>query len=99
MPKHREYPIALKRAAVARVVAGESIAAVARELKLRDRLLYACRDKVRRGGPAALRGRGRPRSGVPLVAAPAAAEAGKDELARAQRQVAELERQIGQQQI
>jgi transposase-like protein len=55
--KHWEYPIALKRAALARVAAGESIAEVARDLKLRGRLLYAWRDKVRTGGPAALRER------------------------------------------
>ena len=99
MPKHREYPIALKRAAVARVAAGESIAAVARELQLRDRLLYAWRDQVRRGGPAGLRGRGRPRKRVPPVSALTAAEAGEDQLARAQRRVAERERKIGQQQV
>jgi transposase len=99
MTKHREYPIALKRAVVGRVAAGESIAAVALELKVRDRLLYAWRDKVRRGGPAALRDRGRPRKGGAAMAVPAAAEAGEDELARAQRRVAELERKIGQQQV
>jgi transposase len=99
MTKHQEYPIALKRAAVARVAAGESIAAVARGLKVRDRLLYAWRDKVRGGGPAALRDRGRPRKGAAAGAAPAAAAEGEDELARAQRRVAELERKIGQQQV
>ena len=100
MAKHREYPIALKRAALARVAAGESIAEVARDLKLRGRLLYAWRDKVRTGGPAALRERGRPRKGGMAVAAPAAvAAAGEGELARAQRRVAELERKIGQQQV
>jgi transposase-like protein len=99
MTKHREYPIALKRTAVARVAAGESIAEVARDLQVRDRLLYAWRDKVRAGGPAGLRGRGRPRQGAAARAAPVAAEAGEDELARAQRRVAELERKIGQQQV
>ena len=100
MAKHREYPIALKRAALARVAAGESIAEVARDLKLRGRLLYAWRDKVRTGGPAGLRERGRPRKGAaaPAVAA-AVAAAGEGELARAQRRVAELERKIGQQQV
>jgi hypothetical protein len=39
MTKHREYPMALKQAAVARVAAWESIAEVARDLKLRGRLL------------------------------------------------------------
>lgn len=95
MTKHREYPIALRQAAVARVAAGESVAEVARDLKLRGRLLYAWRDKIRTGGPAALRERGRPRKGA--VAAPAVAAQG--DLARAQRRVAELERKIGQQQV
>ena len=95
--KHREYPIALKQVAVARVAAGESVAEVARDLKLRGRLLYAWRAQLRAGGPAALRGPGRPRKGV--VAAPAVAAVGEGDLARAQRRVAELERKIGQQQV
>jgi transposase-like protein len=65
--------MALKQAAVARAAAGESIAEVARDLKLRGRLLYAWRDQVRTGGPAALRRRGRPRKGATAVAAPASA--------------------------
>src|SRR5437763_6061056 len=97
--KHREYPLALKQAAVARVAAGESIAEVARDLQLRGRLLYAWRDKVRTGGPAALREPGRPRKAGMAVAAPAVAAAGEDDVARAQRRVAELERKIGQQQV
>ena len=103
MAKHREYPIALKRAALARVAAGESITEVARDLQLRGRLLYAWRDKVRTGGPAALREPGRPRKAGMAVAAPAVAAAvaaaGEDDVARAQRRVAELERKIGQQQV
>ena len=102
MTKHREYPMALKQAAVARLAAGESVAAVARDLQLRGRLLYAWRDKVPKGGPAALRGLGRPRKRAAAVAGPAACEAGEtgeDELAGAQRRVAELERKIGQQQV
>ena len=99
--KHREYPTALTRAALARLAAGESVAEVARDLQLRGRLLYAWRDKVRKGGPAALRGLGRPRQRAAAVAGPAACEAGggEDELARAQRRVAALERKIGQQQV
>ena len=97
MTKHREYPMALKQAAVARVAAGESIAEVARDLKLRGRLLYAWRDKVRTGGAAALRERGRPRKAPAAPAVPGAAAEG--ELARAQRRVADLERKIGQQQV
>jgi transposase len=103
MTKHREYPTALKQAALARLAAGESVTKVARDLQLRGRLLYAWRDKVRQGGSAALRGLGRPRKRATAVAAPAAAwaagETGEDEPARAQRRVAELERKIGQQQV
>ena len=94
-----------------RLAAGESVTKVARDLQLRGRLLYAWRDKVRQGGSAALRGRGRPRKRATAVAAPVAApaaapaaaweagETGEDEPAWAQRRVAELERKIGQQQV
>src|ERR1700680_4752312 len=103
MTKHREYPTALKQAALARLAAGESVTKVARDLQRRGRLLYAWRDKVRQGGSAALRGPGRPRKRATAVAAAAAAweasETGEDEPARAQRRVAELERKIGQQQV
>jgi hypothetical protein len=76
MPKHREYPIALKRTAVARVAAGESIAAVALELNRGTGFGMRGETRVRRGGPEALRGRGRPRKGVlPVTAAAATARA------------------------
>src|SRR5437763_15392409 len=94
--KHREYPLALKQAAVARVAAGESIAEVARDLQLRGRLLYAWRDKVRTGGPAALRAPGRPRKAGMAVAAPAVAAAGEGDVARAQRRGAARGAKIGQ---
>ena len=63
--------------------------------------MYAWRDKVRKGGPAALRGLGRPRkrAAVAGLTACEAGETGEDELARAQRRVAALERKIGQQQV
>ncbi len=99
--KHREYPTALKQAALGAGGRGERRCGGA-ELQLRGRLLYAWRDKVRKGGPAALRGLGRPRKRAAAVAGQAACEAGEtgeDELARAQRRVAALERKIGQQQV
>jgi len=103
MTKHREYPIALKQAALARMASGESVGEVARDLQLRGRLLYAWRDKVRQGGSVTLRGRGRPRKRATAEAAPVAVlmsgEMGEGELARAQQRVAELERKIGQQQV
>ena len=91
MTKHREYPIALKQAALARMASGESVGEVARDLQLRGRLLYAWRDKVRQGGSVTLRGRGRPRKRATAEAAPVAVlmsgEMGEGELARAQQQV------------
>jgi hypothetical protein len=66
MTKHREYPMALKQAAVARVAAWESIAEVARDLKLRGRLLvclagqgsYGWAGGVARAGTTAQGGKG-----------------------------------------
>jgi transposase-like protein len=74
--------------------AGENVCALARELKIKRKLLYDWRDKLRRLGPAGLRGRGRPaRSSVVEPLAPAATE---DDAAR---RIAELERTIGRQQM
>jgi hypothetical protein len=66
MTKHREYPMALKQAAVARVAAWESFAEVARDLKLRGRLLvclagqgsYGWAGGVARAGTTAQGGNG-----------------------------------------
>jgi transposase-like protein len=91
----------MKLAALRRMVAGENVSALARELKLRRKLLYAWRDSFRAGGAEALRTRGRPGK-LALVAlaeaSPVTAPA-MDELAQAKRRVAELERKIGQQQV
>jgi transposase len=88
-----------------RMVAGENVSALARELKLRRKLLYRWRDQLRRGGPAALRTRGRPRKAVLAADAAAAARAAPratappGELAVARARIGELERKIGQQQL
>jgi transposase-like protein len=89
-----------KLAAVHRMLAGENVSALARELKVLRKDLYKWRASFRSGGPAALRGRGRPRKLVeaeppdPTTTAPP-----EGELTRAQRRIAELERKIGQQQV
>jgi transposase-like protein len=85
----------MKLATIRRMMAGEDVSALARELKLRRKLLYAWRDNFRKGGPEALRTRGRPRKAA-SVARPAAAV---DDLDRAQRRIAELERKVGQQEL
>jgi transposase-like protein len=91
----RVFSREVKLAAVRRLLAGENVSALARELRLRRKLLYEWRDRFRSGGPDALRGRGRPRkaAAAPLAAGP------PGELAAARRRIAELERKIGQQQL
>jgi len=99
----RVFSREFKLAALRRMLAGENVSALARELKLRRKLLYAWRDRFRSGGPEALRTRGRPRKVVGLVAAaaaaPAATGAASDDLEKARRQIAALERKVGQQQL
>lgn len=59
MKKNRVLSPAFKAAAVQRMQAGESPSALARELRVRRKLLYEWRDRVLAGQP--LRARGRPR--------------------------------------
>jgi transposase len=103
----REY----KLAALRRMLGGENVSALARELGIRRKYLYQWRERFRAGGPEALRTRGRPTKAEALAIAahgvgsrPAAAEgmrtpAPPDELTKAQRRIAELERKVGQQQV
>jgi transposase len=89
--KSREF----KLAAVSRLLAGENVSTLARELRVLRKDLYVWRDRFRSGGPEALRGPGRPHkvaAGPVATATSAAAEA-------ARRRIAELERKVGQQQI
>ena len=58
--RFRTYSREFKEAAVRRVLAGEKIAAVAKELRL-GKLLYSWRDLYEQGGADALVPRGRPR--------------------------------------
>ncbi len=94
----RVFSREMKLAAVRRMLAGENVSALARELKLRRKYLYAWRDNFRAGGPAALRTRGRPRKAATMAMAEAA-PAAADELAQARQRIAELERKIGRQQL
>jgi transposase len=107
----REYKVA----AVRRMLAGEPVSALARELGVRPKYLYQWRERFRMGGAIALRSRGRPtRAEVLAMQAPSEDEraaggvaspgpmpaaAAPDELAKAQRRIAALERKIGQQQL
>src|SRR5437762_1124251 len=90
--KSREF----KLAAVSRMLAGENVNALARELKVLRKDLYVWRDRFRSGGPEALRGPGRPRK---VAAGPVATAAAQAPIEAAQRRIAELERKVGRQQV
>ena len=96
---NREFKLGIIR----RLLAGENVSALGRELKLSRKDLYAWRDRFLAGGPQALRGRGRPPRAASGAVAPATMKAPPDgpgeQLAAARRHVAELERKIGQQQV
>jgi len=97
MPKKaRIFSRDLKLSVIRRMLAGENVSALARELQVRREDLYVWRERFRAGGAAALRGRDRPPK---VVATAPAAVAVPDDLASAQRRMAELERKIGQQQL
>src|SRR5260370_30191770 len=51
---------AYKLAALRRMLAGENVSALARELGIRRKYLYQWRERFRAGGPEAVRNRGRP---------------------------------------
>jgi transposase len=100
----REY----KLAALRRMLAGENVSALARELGIRRKYLYQWRERFRAGGPIALRSRGRPTKAEVLAmqagetasdVAAASPPAPPDALTKAQRRIADLERKVGQQQV
>jgi len=97
----RRFSTVFKKAVVLRLEAGERIAAVSDELKIRRKLLYEWRAAYRKLGAAGFnRKRGR-KPGVARAspdAAPAT-PAPLTELARAQARIVELERKIGKQQM
>jgi transposase len=85
---------------VRRMLAGENVSALAREVKVLRKDLYVWRERFRSAGPEALRGPGRPRKAVTAAAkrsAPARSSASTPDAAS--KRVAELERKIGQQQV
>ena len=104
MPKRsmaRNFSRELKLSAVRRMLAGENVSALARELAVLRKDLYVWRDRFRAGGPEALRGRGRPRKVPPTERPPDRPPDGGEagDLAAARRRIAELERKVGQQQV
>ena len=98
--KQPEYRAELKLAAVQRVLAGESVSAVAQELGIRRKRLYVWKDGYAELGEAGLvhRRGGGPRK-VASGATNSEAMAGRGELRAARRRIAELERKVGQQEL
>ena len=99
---HRVFSREFKIGIVCRMLAGENVSALARELKMTRKDLYAWRDRFQAGGAEALRGRGRPpKAGLAAsgTSAKAPAETPAAELEAARKRVAELERKVGQQQL
>lgn len=90
-----------KLKAIERMEAGESASALSLELSVARQVLYRWRDGFRAGGEEALRSkRGRPTRAEALAMAVARGPAkGANSLAQARRQIADLERKVGQQQL
>lgn len=98
-----------KLSAVRRLLAGENVSALGRELKVLRKDLYVWRERFRAGGPTALRSPGRPRKtpetepGAARPHPPPALALGtppdRAELAAARQRIAELEGKIGRQQM
>jgi transposase-like protein len=98
--KRRSFSREFKLAVIERLEAGESGSALALEVGVKRTIIYRWRDTWRTGGARALRSkRGRPSKLEALEMADARGVAAKaGDLKEARRQIAELERKVGQQQ-
>jgi transposase len=99
--KPPEYGAEMKLTAVRRVLAGESVGAVAQELGIRRKRLYVWKDRYAELGEAGLARRrgGRPRKPAGVAVNGSEGRAGRGELLAARRRIAELERKVGQQEL
>ena len=99
--KRTEYATERKLAAVPRVLAGESVRAVAEELGVRRKRVYVWKNRYAQMGLACLahRSGGRPRKGASAEVCGSDAMAGRDDLLAARKRIAELERKVGRQEL
>jgi transposase len=96
--KARVFDRETKIDTVKRMLRGENVSALTRELKTSRAVLYRWKDQYREDGTGAFRRKaGRPPKSSPGLERARAEAAG--ELAAAKHRVAELERKIGQQQV
>jgi transposase len=98
VPRERRlFSREFKLAALARFETSGNAQALARELGIRRELLYKWREKYAAEGAPGLNATGRPRPiEMPPVESGGEAE---DEVGRARRRIAELERKVGQQEL
>jgi transposase-like protein len=98
---HRVFSREFKIGIICRIQSGESVSALARELRMTRKDLYAWRDRFQAGGAEALRGRGRPpkAEAASLAVSALVPQTPAAELEAARRRIAELERKVGQQQL
>jgi transposase-like protein len=103
MPKSkgRRYSREVKLAAVKRMLAGENVPLLAKEVGTTRKSLYEWRASYLRGGAQALRGRGQPWASVEAEPPPQASAAAPPlpRTSEEQPALAELERKVGQQQL
>lgn len=98
--KRRVFNREFKVSVVQRILAGESGAALSRELHIRESQLAKWCRHFRRKGPDGLRRAGRPRKSLdPADLDPSSRPKGVDNLASARERISELECKIGQQQV
>jgi len=97
----RRFSRQFKLKVIERLEAGESGTALAGELSIKRTIIYRWRDLWRHGGTAALRGKPGPRTKAEsLELERARGVAGRaNGLTEARRQIAELQRKVGQQQV
>ena len=92
--KRREYSREFKLSAVKRALAGESVAALSRELGIPKAHVYKWCQHYRAGGVEALRPACRPRRGTGVLDLEV-----DEDLVKARKRIEELERKVGQQQL
>jgi transposase-like protein len=100
---------AFKLAAVSRMAAGENVSALSRELGVSRKSLYHWRDRLRVGGPLALRTQGRMTATEQAAMQVGDLAAGRrsaamppgpsSELVRLRSRIADLERKVGRQEL
>jgi transposase-like protein len=104
MPRRYRFTQETKLAAVKRMLGGENVRSLSRELIVTCKTLYEWRAKYLSGGARALRGPGRPRDMMggdppPQTLTAVSSLPPHAELVKARARIIELERKVGRQQL